>query len=212
MPGDSALFRDNRSRALLTSPALKTHQSDLELAAAILARDRKATARLVEIHSDTVHRYVWRRLAPNVEMVEDLVQEVFIAAWRSLKNYSGEASLQTWLLGIARNKVEDHYRGILSRPLADLETAADEMPASEIDLEAGFDAGRQSERAAEILMKLPYEYAAALRWRYWENRSAREMAAASGRTEKAVERLLARARQKFKRLWLEMGLEPEGRA
>jgi DNA-directed RNA polymerase specialized sigma24 family protein len=41
-----------------------------------------------------------------------------------------------------------------------------------------------------------------LLWRYWEQRSAREMAAAIGATEKSVERTLARARATFKELWL----------
>ena len=38
---------------------------------------------------------------------------------------------------------------------------------------------------------------AVLLWRYWEKRSARDMAARSGRTEKAIEQLLARARHEF---------------
>jgi len=41
----------------------------------------------------------------------------------------------------------------------------------------------------------------ALLWRYWEARSARDIANAIGKTEKAVERLLARARARFRQLW-----------
>jgi DNA-directed RNA polymerase specialized sigma24 family protein len=40
-------------------------------------------------------------------------------------------------------------------------------------------------------------------WRYWEQRSIREIAAAIGATEKSIERMLARARARFKELWLE---------
>ena len=185
----------------LTLLAERIHQSDWELAAAILSRDRKATARLVELHSDAVHRYVWRRLTPKVEMVNDIVQDVFVAAWGALRSYSGEASLQTWLLGIARNKVEDHYRLTLRQPLEELESVTDEIPAAEADLDGDLDAEREASRAAQTLAELPYEYATALRWRYWEGRSARDVAAASGRTEKAVERLLARARDRFKEHW-----------
>jgi DNA-directed RNA polymerase specialized sigma24 family protein len=49
---------------------------------------------------------------------------------------------------------------------------------------------------------MPERYAFILLWRYWEQRSARDVAAAIGTTEKSVERLLARARAKFKELWL----------
>lgn len=189
----------------LTTPVVRAHLTDLELAGAILARDRKATARLVELHSDTVYRYVWRRLSPKVDMVDDIVQEVFVSAWRALKSYSGESSLQTWLLGIARFKVEDHYRRTLNGPLTAVELESDSPAfADDLDLDAALDQSRQAERAAAVLAEIPYEYAIALRWRYWEGRSAREMALASGRTEKAVERILSRARQHFKLRWLEI--------
>jgi DNA-directed RNA polymerase specialized sigma24 family protein len=39
-------------------------------------------------------------------------------------------------------------------------------------------------------------------WRYWERRSTRDIAVAIDATEKAVERTLARARTRFKTLWL----------
>lgn len=189
----------------LTTPVEQANQSDLELSRAVLARDRKATARLVEYHTDIVYRYVWRRLTPKVDMVDDIVQEAFVAAWRALKTYSGESSLQTWLLGIARFKVEDHYRRTLGGPLAAVEIEEDSPAlADDLDLDAAMEQSRQAERAAAVLAGLPYEYAIVLRWRYWEGRSAREMAQASGRTEKAVERMLARARQQFKLRWLEI--------
>ena len=179
-------------------------RDDLSLTTAILMRDRKATARLVELHSDAVHRYVWKRLTPNIDMVDDIVQEVFLAAWGGLGSYTGAASLRCWLLSIARHKVEDHYRRTLGGPLQVLETDEGiDIPTATVDLVSELDAKRHAKRAAEILTLLPYEYAIALRWRYWEDRSAKEMAASSDRTEKAVERLLARARAKFKALWEE---------
>lgn len=187
---------------MTTSPA-RVHESDLQLVAAILKRDRKATARLIEVHADAVHRYVWRRLTPKVDLVEDIVQDVFVAAWRGLSNYSGEASLQTWLVSIARNKVEDHYRRTLGISLKSFEPDDAPLVAASVDLVAAVDRGRQENRAAQVLSRIPYEYALALRWRYWEDRSARDIAAATGRTEKAVERLLARARAKFKLFWEE---------
>jgi DNA-directed RNA polymerase specialized sigma24 family protein len=49
---------------------------------------------------------------------------------------------------------------------------------------------------------MPERYGLMLLWRYWEQRSTREMAAAIGTTEKSVERTLARARARFKELWL----------
>jgi DNA-directed RNA polymerase specialized sigma24 family protein len=54
---------------------------DSQLAAAVLSKDRKATAEFVAGYSDSVYGYIHSRLAPRSDQVEDLVQEVFLSAW-----------------------------------------------------------------------------------------------------------------------------------
>ena len=56
-------------------------------------------------------------------------------------------------------------------------------------------------RTRKTLESLPEVYSLALLWRYWEKRSARDIAADIGKTEKAVERTLARAREQFRQRW-----------
>ena len=73
--------------------------------------------------------------------------------------------------------------------------------AIEPDLDELIDAARAEKKTRRILEQLPAAYSAALLWRYWEKRSTREMAEQTGKTEKAIERLLARSRMDFKRLW-----------
>jgi DNA-directed RNA polymerase specialized sigma24 family protein len=63
------------------------------------------------------------------------------------------------------------------------------------------DRTRAQEKTQRILARLPEAYGLALLWRYWEEQSTKEMAAQTGKTEKAMERLLARARALFRRLW-----------
>ncbi len=41
---------------------------------------------------------------------EDLVQETLLAAYRSFAGFSGKSSLKTWLIGILKHKIIDHYR------------------------------------------------------------------------------------------------------
>lgn len=168
---------------------------------AILRRDRKAAADFVSRYADGVHAYVRHRLAPRLDRVDDLVQDVFLAALAGLGRFRGTSPLGVWLIGIARHKVESFYRAQLKQPdaLADDDDGAVAAEAPLLDEE--IDRERMQAKAQRVLQRLPETYSAALLWRYWEGRSAREMAEATGRTEKAVERLLARARARFRALW-----------
>ena len=185
------------------TPALTVGRiADEELVAAILKKDRKAASEFVERYGDVVYAYLRGRLAPRGDMVDDVAQDVFVAALGSLGRYAGQSSLKTWLLGIARHKVEDYYRARL-RQMDSLSEAADDVPdvSTHLEYDASLDRERAVEKTQRILAQLPEQYSVVLLWRYWERRSAREMADETGKTEKAIERLLARARSRFKRLW-----------
>jgi RNA polymerase sigma-70 factor (ECF subfamily) len=194
----TAVDRENSS-----SVPSKGSREDLRLVEAVLRKDRKATAEFVDQHAGAISSYLKRRLAPRVDLADDLAQEVFLAAWTHLTGFRGESSLRVWLLGIARHKVEDHYRSRLRERLAidEADERIEETPASDPVVEEWLDSGRLEEKTRRTLEKLPEHYALVLQWRYWERRSSQEMAAATGRSEKAIERMLARAREQFKKRW-----------
>ena len=182
------------------APAAVSASDERQLVSAILGKDRKATAQFVSRYANAIYGYVNHRLAPRTDLVEDVVQDVFLAALASLASFQGTSSLRTWLLGIARHKVEDHYRRRLRAPEPLDEEAAgastdDPLPDEAIDRE------RVREKAQQVLQQLPEAHRVVLVWRYWENRSVRDIAEATGKTEKAVERMLARARARFRALW-----------
>jgi RNA polymerase sigma-70 factor, ECF subfamily len=177
---------------------------ELELVAQILRKDRKATAQFVAICADQVYGYVRWRLIPRMDLVDDLVQEIFLAAWENLGRFRGESSLQNWILGIARHKVENHYRNCLR----EVQLPADEedfesQPVDSDGLEDSFNREETENRVRETLARLPEAYSVVLLWRYWEKRSLRDIAVETGKTEKAIERLLARARNQFRKKWNE---------
>jgi RNA polymerase sigma-70 factor (ECF subfamily) len=179
----------------------KLAEKDRELVEAVLRKDRKASAELVSSHADRVYAYVRHRLIPRADLVDDVVQEVFLAAWENLRRYQGNAPLGHWLMGIARHKVEDYYRARLREP-----EPMDDQPdppetAEDPGLEEIMDREQKETRVHRVLSDMPEAYSLALLWRYWERRSAREIAQETDRTEKAVERLLARARAEFRRRW-----------
>ena len=173
---------------------------DAALVAAIIGKDRKATAEFVARFADSVYAYIRSRLAPRYDLVDDLVQEVFVAAWESLAQYRGTGPLQAWIMGIARHKVESHYRTILRapEPLGDTEL---DVPAPMPEFDQLLDRKRLQSRTWRTMAALPEQYRLVLVWRYWEMASARDMAEKTGKTEKAIERLLARARDQFRERW-----------
>jgi RNA polymerase sigma-70 factor (ECF subfamily) len=177
------------------------------LIAAVLKKDRKATAEFVSRYADPVYGYVSQRLAPRSDLVEDLVQEVFLVALQKLDTFAGKSSVQGWLLGIARHKVEDLYRARLREPesFSDSEDGSQSGPVDLPEFDELIDRARAQEKTQRILARLPEAYGLVLLWRYWEEHSAKEMAARTGKTEKAMERLLARARAHFRRLWEDDG-------
>ena len=137
--------------------------SERELIAAILQRDRKAATRFVAAHIDAVYAYVRYRLAPRGDLVDDIVQEVFLAALNGLASFQAGSSLKTWLIGIARHKVEDVYR----QRLRTTEPLDEEEPFSQPPtLDDEIDLRRVRARARDVLARLPERYGLMLLWRY----------------------------------------------
>jgi RNA polymerase sigma-70 factor (ECF subfamily) len=179
-----------------------TAEDDKRLVAGVLLKDRKVTAEFVDRYADCLYGYILRRVGPQTEAIDDLVQEVFLAAWQSLKSFRAETALKYWLLGIARHKVEQYYRKRMCEiPLPD---EIEEQPPPLVSIpryDEQMDLASIQEKAHRILAGMPENYRLVLLWRYLESRSAREMAELTGRSEKAIERLLSRARAKFRDEW-----------
>lgn len=64
--------------------------------------------RWVEDHGDYLFRYAIARLRDPAR-AEDAVQETFLAALKA-KNFAGRSAEKSWLVGILKNKIFDHYR------------------------------------------------------------------------------------------------------
>jgi RNA polymerase sigma-70 factor (ECF subfamily) len=155
-------------------------------------------------YADAVKRYVHSRLAPRADRADDVVQDVFLAAWENLGAYRGNASLKTWLLGIARNKVSDYYRACLREPEA-LEVVQENHKMDVIlpQFDDYLDQETSRKKIWAVLGKLPEKYRTVLIWRYWHEFSVKTIAIRIGKSEKATERLLARARAEFRWAWIQ---------
>ncbi|WGS87648.1 sigma-70 family RNA polymerase sigma factor [Methylomonas sp. UP202] len=64
---------------------------------------------LLAEHRQVLFRYALLQLKDN-ELADDAVQETLLAAWQSSANFQGKAGLRTWLIGILKHKIADHWR------------------------------------------------------------------------------------------------------
>ncbi|MEJ1933653.1 sigma-70 family RNA polymerase sigma factor, partial [Nostoc sp. NIES-2111] len=83
--------------------------SDIDLVSATLAGDKDHFRVLVERHSRSVYRLAWR-ITGNATDAEDVVQEAFLRAYRSLDKFDQRASFLTWIQRIASNYSLDLIR------------------------------------------------------------------------------------------------------
>ncbi|MGB5150458.1 MAG: sigma-70 family RNA polymerase sigma factor [Mycobacterium sp.] len=112
-----------------------------ELAMAAGRGDRAALTRFIE----ATQRDVWRTIAylSDPGSAEDLTQETYLRAMKSLPRFSGRSTAKTWLLSIARRVVVDQIRYNSSRP----------RPAYVVDLDDVL-AGGRIENMVEIRILL----------------------------------------------------------
>jgi RNA polymerase sigma factor (sigma-70 family) len=114
----------------MQQPAL---DQDHEVVARMALGDRQALSELYARYARPLLAYL-RMLTPDAGLAEELLQDTLLAAWTSASRYAGHASVQGWLLGIARRRAHDTLR---RRTLHLVDPAALEpLPASDLEPEA----------------------------------------------------------------------------
>jgi RNA polymerase sigma-70 factor, ECF subfamily len=85
-------------------------RADLELAKRCRNGDADAFEELYRQHAGRLFNLTSRMMASPQE-AEDLLQEVFLHAYRKLGSFRGDSSLATWLYRLGMNQCLDHLRG-----------------------------------------------------------------------------------------------------
>lgn len=174
---------------------------DRALVEAVLGGDRDAFRLIVERGQGPVYR-VCLRVLGSVADAEDVAQESFVTAFRSLASYRGDGPLQAWLVRIATRQA--FRRRSRRRPTDDLDTVRERPTVATADPLHAALAGerRQAVRAAVAALNEPYREVVALR--YFGELSLEEVAAATGRPLNTIKTQLRRGLQ---RLATRMGTE-----
>ncbi len=162
-----------------------------------LGGDGEAYRAIVERHQAMVARLMWR-FSRDPEAHEELVQEVFVAAYESLPRFRATGPFAHWLARIATRvgyaywkRQKRDRRTELVAP-EDLETVAAGEPEESIDY------ARAAELLHRLLATLRPRDRLVLTLRYVEGRSVEETAALTGWSETMVKVQALRARAKLR--------------
>lgn len=147
-----------------------------------------------------VYSYLINRCGGVRALAEDLTQETFEAAIKTIGNGNGTAVSVAWLIGVARHKILDHYRRT-GREDRKLSRFSDQT--SEPDELLVWEGEASRDKALAALELLPSNQRSAMVLRYFDDLSVPDIAKAMRKSVHAVESLLARGREGFKRFYLE---------
>jgi RNA polymerase sigma-70 factor (ECF subfamily) len=122
-PSFLGLVQGERAPVREVRPPMPDEQ---RLIARAAAGETVAFRTLYERHRSDVARLVYRMLGARSDL-DDVIQEVFIQAFKSLKDFRGQSKFSTWLHRVTVNVVLMHRRAARSRPVF-----ADEPPGDPV--------------------------------------------------------------------------------
>jgi RNA polymerase sigma factor (sigma-70 family) len=186
----SALTHASR-RGLLArrSPLLKL-QGDDHLIAMARAGNPGAFEAIVDRYQGRLLGFC-RQMLGSTEDAEDVLQEVFVNAYRAMLADEREINLRPWLYRIARNRCLNHLR----KPTADAQESMDMVP--EVEAASTAEKVHNREEFRQLLTdvgKLPETQRSALLLREMDAMSYEEIAQAMETSVPSVKSLLVRAR------------------
>jgi len=145
---------------------------EVVLVRAVLDGDRDGFARLYDLYAPLVHGILLARV-PRVE-VDDLVQDIFLHAFRKLHTLREASSFGPWIAMIARNRAVDYHRR--SKETVEI---SDEVRGSDTH-------DSKAKEILELIRSLPEAYRETLILRLVEGMTGPEIAARTGLTAASV--------------------------
>ena len=161
-----------------------------------VGRPAGAGARLLALYDHAlpqVYGYLLARCGQRA-VAEDLTAETFLAAVDAVRAGPGAPVSTTWLVGVARHKLSDHWR----RQAREQRALRAVGPGSPAEPDDQWDARLDALRARDVLQRLGPHHRAALTLQYMDDLPVPEVANLLGRTVHATEALLVRARSAFR--------------
>jgi RNA polymerase sigma-70 factor (ECF subfamily) len=174
------------------------------LASRLRVGDSEAVKELYSMYFDRLYAYVFHNLKGDQAATEDIVQNAFVGAIKSARDFKGESKLYTWLVGIANHKIKDFYRRgkrevHLDEDLINIDSSKIQtLTGNGRSIEESIESAETDLAVARALAALPVDYRQVLLLKYVEDMKVLEISRALERSPKAVDGLLMRARKLFK--------------
>ncbi len=169
--------------------------NDAALISRVQSGDRDAFAVLYGRYFPMIWRYVHSQLRGDDAASRDVVSETFLAAVQGVGRLdAGSTHVAAWLSGVARHKLADHWR----RPTPQAGEQELERVGREDDPAAAMGVAEIRVAVSQAMGRMDDTERLALEWKYIEGLTVREIADRLGRTAKAVEGILYRARTGFR--------------
>lgn len=180
---------------------------DRQLVNRLLAGEERAFQAFFDEHYPKLVRFAARRLDNDLDAAEDAAQATLCRALDNLASYRGEATLFTWLCATCRREIASRRRlaGSSERqhPLREddpeVRAALETLLFPERDDPEQAASSQQLKEAVLIALDyLPAAYASILEWKYVHGLPVVAIAERLGRSAKATESMLTRARDAFR--------------
>ncbi len=177
-----------------------SHMKDEELVAEVL-KNPQVYGVLMERYEEKLTRYIMRISASSREDAEDILQDVFLSAYRNLNEFDQDLKFSSWIYRITHNKVISHYRKISARPKTTTYEGDNELLnilASDHDMEADLQRKYDANEIHDVLDRMDERYREVLVLKFIEDKDYKEISDILQRPMGTVATLINRAKKQFR--------------
>lgn len=185
----------------MTEDKSKKELTDSELVEIVRNSDQEKYGEIIERYQGKLFAYLFRLIGSRDE-AQDILQDVFLKAYRNLQSYDTSRKFSSWVYRIAHNEAVNFIkRKSLKRfiPWEDIAATKDKLDMA--SFEDGADkAWLRKEIGEEVnlaLDKMPFKYKQVLVLRYFSDKSYEEISEILGKPMNTVGTLISRAKQKL---------------